>query len=557
MTCGSRVYDSGEQLYHLQTLSNLLRYSSDNAWSILTTPVEIEYLGLVHQNDKNDSTSEIEETTESSAPHTTAQVYLTRICLAILQRVVRKQEDAGYQMSLLRLAAISVLHQMMLGLSSAFVWEADLEIQLIETLTWSIKRSDVLLQVDLMNLILLALKLRTTDTKLKPTITHRRTISRDGVSQPSLSAEKTEKEHTILGLPFPPPDLLDCLVLGISSPSTHPVLEHWVRFLDDCLLLYADNAFQILLPLVNCFIKSLELVLKDLQASFGEPVSGVNINAEPVTTIITLFNGLEQILARAHDQLIRNDVRIQTAKTPEQIQGFFGNMVSGVFASEAHRSKTTTANNRLTVLLCFKDTVRICLKIWSWGDRNFEIATRNTSTSASYSHTSLRIKNRTRRTLEHLFVAEALECLETLIESYYKSNLEEEGLQPPTVFNLLNALDGSRPRNTIPAIFNGIYSRTNPNALDPARKSSLASDLSDIDLAGFLVVYTRSLEDDAMDEIWTDCMTFLRDVLANPLPHRQTLPKLLQFIAVLGEKVDNTNFGEQRRMRRDLSVRSP
>lgn len=557
MTCGSRVYDSGEQLYHLQTLSNLLRYSSDNAWSILTTPVEIEYLGLAYQNNKNDSTSEIEETTESSEPHTTAQVYLTRICLAILQGVVREQEDAGYQMSLLRLAAISILHQMMLGLSSEFVWEANLEIQLIEILTWSIKHSDVLLQVDLMNLILLALKLRTTDTKLKPTITHRRTISRDGVSRPSLSAEKTEKEHTVLGLPFPPSDLLDCLVLGISSPSTHPVLEHWVRFLDDCLLLYADNAFQILLPLVNCFIKSLELVLKDLQASFGEPVSGVTTNAEPVTTIIILFNGLEQILARAHDQLIRNDVRIQTAKTPEQIQGFFGNMVSGVFASEAHRSKTTTANNRLTVLLCFKDTVRICLKIWSWGDRNFEIATRNTSTSASYSHTSLRIKNRTRRTLEHLFVAEALECLETLIESYYKSNLEEGGLQPPTVFNLLNALDGSRPRNTIPAIFNGIYSRTNPNALDPARKSSLASDLSDIDLAGFLVVYTRSLEDDAMDEIWTDCMTFLRDVLANPLPHRQTLPKLLQFTAVLGEKVDNTNFGEQRRMRRDLSVRSP
>jgi hypothetical protein len=82
----------------------------------------------------------------------------------------------------------------------------------------------------------------------------------------------------------------------------------------------------------------------------------------------------------------------------------------------------------------------------------------------------------------------------------------------------------------------------------------LTSSLNDTDLVIFLVEYARSLEDDAMDEIWTDCMTFLKDLLANPFPHRQTLPSLLEFAAILGEKVDNTNFGEQRRMRRELGV---
>ncbi len=101
-----------------------------------------------------------------------------------------------------------------------------------------------------------------------------------------------------------------------------------------------------------------------------------------------------------------------------------------------------------------------------------------------------------------------------------------------------------------------MYSRTNPNALDLGRKSSLTSDLSDTVVAGFLIAYMESLEDDAMDEIWSDCMTFLRDVLGNPLPHRQTLPRLLEFTAILGQKVDNTNFGEQRGMRRDLGVPS-
>lgn len=59
-----------------------------------------------------------------------------------------------------------------------------------------------------------------------------------------------------------------------------------------------------------------------------------------------------------------------------------------------------------------------------------------------------------------------------------------------------------------------------------------------------------------MDEIWQDCITFLKDLLTNPFPHRQTLPSLLEFAAILGEKVDNTNFGEQRKMRRELGVRN-
>jgi len=59
-----------------------------------------------------------------------------------------------------------------------------------------------------------------------------------------------------------------------------------------------------------------------------------------------------------------------------------------------------------------------------------------------------------------------------------------------------------------------------------------------------------------MDEIWQDCALFLRDVLTNPLPHRQILPTLLEFAAIIGQKVDNTNFGEQRKIRRELAVRS-
>lgn len=531
-----------------------MQYSKNNIWSFLTNEFAVSNLTVHERNGENHSSEGLSGDHETSL---TAQVCFSRICLEIFCIHKREQEHFNSQSSALCRAAALLLQQLLVGLSSAFIAEDDLESLVIETLSRSVKHHDVLLQIHLMDLLLAAMRVRMGKKEKISARKHRQTTSREivrNISGKSLSMEKNDKDQAGQALP-PPPALLDCLMLGLSSPNTHAVLEHWVVFLNDCLLFYPDNGSQVLMPVVDCFIKALESVFKDMQVSFEESHTGSIAAIGPTTTLITLLNGLEQALASAHDQLTHNDPGVHAAKSPDPVQGFFGNMVSGVFAPDPQRPRPMTANNRLTVLLCFKDAVRLGLKIWSWGDNRVESSSRILTMSASFNHTSLRMKNRTRRILEHLFAAEALECLETLIELWCTAEVEGGTPQPATVFNLLHALDGSRPRNTIPAIFNAMYSRTNPNALEPGRKSTLTSDLSDISLAGFLIAYTRSLEDDAMDEIWTDCMTFLRDVLANPLPHRQTLPKLLEFTAILGEKVNNTNFGEQRRMRRDLGVR--
>lgn len=546
--------NADEILYYLQTISNLLQFSKENIWSALTAKIPVDSSSFGESKWKTFPTGEPEKIAPDEEPVITVQTQLTRICLHIFR--IHKQAGTvlNDQSSSLCRAAALLLQHLFLGLSSAFIAEDNFEIFIIETLSWSIKHHDVLLQIHLMDLVLVALKLRLTNARTISAPTHRRTVSRESIrpiGHASISTVKNDKDQKGQARQ-PPLALLDCMMLGLRSPSTHPVLEHWVIFLNDCLPLYPDNGTQILMPLVDCFIKSLEAVFKDMRSSFEESKPGPVAAVEPTTTLITLLNGLEQALASAHQQLVHSDAGVPAAKSPEQVQGFFGNMVSGVFSPETQKPRPMTANNRLTVLLCFKDAVRLGLKIWSWGDHRIESLTM----SASFNHTSLRMKNRTRRILEHLFAAEALECLETIIEAWSKQDMEGGLAQGSTVFNLLHALNESRPRNTIPAIFNAIYSRINPNALDPVRKSTLTSELSDLTLAGFLIAYMRSLEDDAMDEIWADCMTFLRDVLANPLPHRQTLPKLLEFTAILGQKVDNTNFGEQRRMRRDLGVRN-
>ncbi|OCL14858.1 hypothetical protein AOQ84DRAFT_384431 [Glonium stellatum] len=523
--------DSKECLYYLKQILNILRWSSSYTWLTLA---------------------------EEAAPHTTEtasefekmtlQEWIVRTSVKALSAGSRAESSRKKpHIEELHRTAISIVLQVFQGPYAAPLKNLELEVPLMARL----KMSSPSLQTLILEAILAALKLRLLSLpSQRPPSGHQRKQSRDvgAPSRLSLVMEKPVNEEPSPAPVLPPPQLVECLRAGFASPSSRLVLDDWVKFLAEVLPLFADAIFQNLIPLVECFCAQIGQVFEQLKSTFKQPIGDAEV--APESTLISLMNGLEQILAKAHDRLVMQETRTATAKSPEQPQGFFGNMVSGVFSSETNLSRTPTANSRLTVLLCFQDTVRICFSIWSWGGYGSSSSKQDSTSLASFGYTSLRMRNRARRILEHLFAAEALECLETLAVLWCQSSRTDS--KAAAVMSLLNVLNGSKPKHTIPAIFNAVYSRTNPHALDPVRMSTLTSDLLDTDLVGFLVDYTKSLEDDAMDEIWPDCMIFLRDVLANPLPHRQILPTLLEFTAVLGQKVDNTNFGEQRKMRREL-----
>lgn len=480
------------------------------------------------------------------------QFFLLQVCLRCISHYkVSGDSDIKVRVTQLVRSALLVLHQILLNPFAAPLAKLQLEDVLISRLFQSLDSPDPYVQVLLLDVVFASLKLREllpVEAPPSPTTEKRKQGLDAGSQRASVSVDKTPR------LVPPPPALLKCLQAGLSSPSSRPVLDSWISFLTECLPYYADSIFQVLIPLVGTLCDQIGSTFSSLQHMFrgSEHEWGGRLNA-PETTLISFLNGLEHVLAKSHDRLLLEEARTPVVKGQDQPQGFFGNMVSGVFSTESLHSRSATANDRLTVLLAFQDAVRMCFKIWSWGQGR-DAAAQNFSSLASFNYTSLRMRNRARRLLEHLFAAETLECLETVIDIWKKSLDDPKSSSHIEVFNLLPALDGSRPKHTIPAIFNSIYSRTNPAALDPTRKSNLTVDLLDTDIVIFLVDYAKSLEDDAMDEIWQDCITFLRDLLTNPFPHRQTLPSLLEFAAILGEKVDNTNFGEQRKMRRELGV---
>ncbi|KAL8653718.1 MAG: hypothetical protein Q9226_003729 [Calogaya cf. arnoldii] len=545
--------DLDEYMYYLQTLSNVIEFTPGEIWSSLLSQVDDGGAASgVEISHSHANLPRKEQRTQTG--FVTNQFRLTRVCLNLFTEESEKRADDMAKLSRLKQAAVSLLQEVILRSGSLEDIADEVESPVIAILLSSIRDADHPLQVSLMSLLSVWLKRRRSELIPDPGTSHRKTTSGDHSSQRTSSIERPNKEGPRVMPAGPPPSLLDCISEGLGSGGSQPVLHHWIQFLNFCLPYYNSVIFQVLMPLVGRFVETAGMVFEDLRVSFRQVNVQITAATVPVNTIIELLNGMEQILARAHERLIEDESSQNSAKSPEQVQGFFGNMVSGVFASEGPKTRSTTANNRLTVILCFKDVLKLCLRIWSWGGDSAETSLHEAALSGSFNHTSLRLRNRARRVLEHIFAAESLECLETFIEAWYGTRkANSSGLASSTVLNLLHVLDGSRPRNTIPAIFNALYSRTNPDALDPERKSSLTSELLDIDLARFLVEYTHSLEDDAMDEIWTDCIAFLKDILTNPLPHRQSLPQLLEFTALLGAKVDNTNFGENRKRRKELS----
>ncbi|KAK0729152.1 Dopey, N-terminal-domain-containing protein [Apiosordaria backusii] len=526
-------------LYYVRALSSVLRWAPDAAWGVLSkrtirsSPPIAEIVG-----------------TEEDV---TLQEFFLHVCL----QCMACDEVPGDQLSKIRIAqlyraALTVLHQILLNPFAGPLSKLKLEHLLIEKLSKSLTGPDPYVQVLLLDVVFAALKLRElvpVELPMSPTAEKQlSTGERSKSFRISVTNERPQAQ-----LPPPPPTLLKCILAGLSSPSSRPVLDSWISFLSECLPLYAESIFQVLIPLVETLCGQISSTFNNLQRLFRTPDQALSqAPGAPETTLISLLNGLEQVLANGHDRLLAEEARAQVVKNPEQPQGFFGNMGLSVFSNDTPQSRSATANDRLTVLLAFQDAVRICFTIWSWGQGS-DAARQDSTSGASFGFTSLRMRNRARRLLEHLFAAETLECLETVI-GIWKDALDSPDQQKHAeVFNLLPALDGSRPKHTIPALFNAIYSRTNPGALDPSRRSTLTIELQDTDVVIFLVDYTRSLEDDTMDEIWGDCTAFLKDLLGNPFPHRQTLPSLLEFAAILGEKVDNTNFGEQRKMRRELA----
>ncbi|KAK5172860.1 uncharacterized protein LTR77_002980 [Saxophila tyrrhenica] len=505
--------------YALGHFLDILRCEDDRIWQCLG---DMTGLGVQQEH-------------TSSGPFVLAEWCASFIC------------EERYASIRLQRKSIDILLALLSGPSAGALLSLELDSRLLEHLMQSLAQGSRELQGLLLRLITLALSLRLSANGVDraPSTGKRSSISLNRPPQAGPNPSPNSSSTNLAA--SPPPQLLECLKAGFSSQCSRPFLGQWVLFLSNILPLCAHAIFASLLPLVGCFCKELNKVHDDLVAL--STTHGDCATASPELAGMALLEALELVLSQAHELLVADNNAEPEPKQTSQTRSILGNVTAGFSRAESLPSRSTQANSRLTVVLALQDAVRTSVDLWVWSSRYTEADGYDNSSAASASYNALKLRTRTRHLLEQIFAVEPLEALEVVMSSWYHSaSLGYAGV----ALGLLHAMQGLRPKNIVPATLDALCSRTNPTALSPSRLSSQTIDLTAPDIVLFLQAYLESVEDDAMDEIWPDCTAFLRDVLSNPLPYRLVLPGLLSVILLLAQKVDNTNFGEQRKMRRDL-----
>nr|POE48643.1 protein dopey [Quercus suber] len=444
-------------------------------------------------------------------------------------------------------AALRVLSTLFSGPTAQDLRFLDVESLLLDRLTDSVAGNVITNQVQSLRLITAAIELKHGISKPQPP-NDGPPISTPDPKRPSTSASVANDNASgpvitdaLLA------KILRCLCAGFSSHASRRTMDQWLIFLADVLPTFASAIFSSLIPLVECFCSELDKEFNSL-VDLSSPNASLSCFS-PEAAIASLLDGLEMILARANDCLLNQPETEAIKQQSVQSSTFLGNVTSGMFKVDGPVSRSAQSNSRLTVTLAFQDAIRISLKIWSWATRSIDGGSIDRSCVATTAYSALRVRNKTRQLLEHIFAVEPLEGLEVVMAQWCHPIQAQDAA---TALNIVHVMQASRPKNVIPAILDALCSRANISALPTQRQSSLTIDITALDTSLFYAAYLESLEDDAMDEIWVDCVNFLRDVVANPMPYRQILPTLLSIVQLLARKVDNTNFGEQKRMRRDL-----
>lgn len=325
--------------------------------------------------------------------------------------------------------------------------------------------------------------------------------------------------------------LLQCVIQGLSSNSDLYVVEAWTSVLNDCSHIWRNDIVKYLNPLCKCLCDQVKISFSTIQLAYNH---AENEHLSP-SILFAYIRALDKLLAASHGQLAEY-LKSLTDAVSDDIAGsssFFGSVIAGVFTVESPQTRSTALEKRIEMLTSFSSVLREGYGIWTWVESTAPVA-------PGYA----RLKFWTRKLMASLYKLETLETLEALIAL---------GKSSPHIFKVLHGLDGSKPKLTIQCLFTSVTCRTNPLSVEVSQRSTFTTDLPDTDFMAFLVRFLKSLDSDAIEEIWAECVGFLREVQANHAMYRHLLPDVFRFMSVMANKADSVKFGEQRKIRRELA----
>lgn len=338
---------------------------------------------------------------------------------------------------------------------------------------------------------------------------------------------------------------IDFLVTSVSNMKSPLIVTAYVKLLSESIVYFENSIFRMILPLSASLVQCVQrlFLLEKREGGYYQPIA-------------LLLGGLEELLEISHGYLVTEER--EGYFSGSNLKGdFIQSVVSNVFSSDSSNEESKIQGERDVILQSFRQVISCCLDIWYWA-HNISCKSNDDSSLDATNHNSYKFKFRSKKLLETLFLLEPLELLENLI-SIRSDN---------TTVTLVHVLDGNKPAITIPHLLYGVIIRYNRTASvkfsnrDGSRSSttkltkgepSMLKRLSGESIIAFLFNYVDSVENSAMEEFYGDFLLFFREVATNYNLYSDVSLSILKLVALISGKVSKTQFGEQKRVRREIS----
>lgn len=327
---------------------------------------------------------------------------------------------------------------------------------------------------------------------------------------------------------------------GVTNCNSPTLLEKWLSLMKSTLYLLDNSIFGEMLLFNQTIIEKIDKTFSSIRK-----YQGIDDCFDAESFLSICLAGIEDLLSITHSYLVTPSLGSVT-KAQQGENGFFGNVILGVFQIESPLVKSEEEQRVYSVIIAFQDAIRATFSIWSWADGKPQVESQYSdfSSQQSITYMSNKLKFRSKKLLESLSELERQETIETLLET----NKSTE-----TKIKILHVLDSGHSQLSLPQILNSILTRCSPQSLTDKQKSTMYSSVTENRLCEFLIPYYTSIDSDTMDEIWDMSLSFFKEVSLHPTQFKPLLLTVLHVIKIVAFKARVRKFNDGKRNLRELT----
>ncbi|RUS22466.1 hypothetical protein BC937DRAFT_88992 [Endogone sp. FLAS-F59071] len=409
------------------------------------------------------------------------------------------------------------------------------------------------------------------------------------------------------------PNFMRCIVDAFSISTNRPILQHWMDFVLTSLPCLRHCFKRVLMPVMQCICEQLSKSQDDLRREFFEPLLSpavktagsykdagglekdfglLTLSEAPgtidVDTVIFL-SGLEKIM-----MFCLTDTRMLDEGTGIGGGGFGGESTSGLasgmtptagtapskapsdspsttmrgfaflFSGETGNTDPSATEHKArdTLLFHLPAIAQIMLDIWAVFkcplDKEQDALG---ALNIALNFTSDRVRSRIKKLLERLFKTFQVELIEAFVELFFLENplaldFDTQNLQYGTMtLEVLGAIPTCTPQAVINTLLDSARIRSPGMQISSRAKRVIlrSGRLTDTSILRFAEIYCESLsKSDDLVDVWPQCLTFVKDYLANASLYKYYFLSLLRFLTIISERLCTTPLFEDKKVRREV-----